>query len=148
LTNIHEIDYLYWIFGNAQELYSISGKLSNLRISADDFSYIVLQFKNKIIADIHLDFFQNPPSRYCKISGTNGTIYCDLITNKIKIYYPKKKKWAVYLKLKNYNNNDMYIDEMRHFVNCVKMNQKTINSVSDSIHTLRISINAKMKKIN
>ena len=146
LTNIHEIDYLYWIFGNAQELYSISGKLSNLRISADDFSYIVLQFKNKIIADIHLDFFQNPPSRYCKISGTNGTIYCDLITNKIKIYYPKKKKWAVYLKLKNYNNNDMYIDEMRHFVNCVKMNQKTINSVSDSIHTLRISINAKMKK--
>ena len=51
-------------------------------------------------------------------------------------------------KLKNYNNNDMYIDEMRHFVNCVKMNQKTINSVSDSIHTLRISINAKMKKIN
>ena len=40
----------------------------------------------------------------------------------------------------------MYIDEMRHFVNCVKMNQKTINSVSDSIHTLRISINAIMKK--
>ena len=69
LTNIHEIDYLYWLFGNVKEVYSIVRKLSNLQITADDFSLMLIQFKNKIIANIHLNFFEKPSSRYCKIIG-------------------------------------------------------------------------------
>ena len=75
LTCIHEVDYLYWFFGLVENVYSITGKFSDLLIKADDMSAILLQFKNKIIAEIHLDYFQRPSSRYCKIIGTKGTIY-------------------------------------------------------------------------
>ena len=143
LTNIHEIDYLCWIFGDVKEVYSVTGKLSDLKITADDFSYMLLQFKNKIVSHVNLDFFQKPASRYCKVIGVNGIIHCDLITNKIKTYYLKKKKWSEDLNLKNYNSNDMYVEELRHFINCVRTNKKTINSINDSIHTLKIVINAK-----
>ena len=143
LTNIHEIDYLCWIFGNVKEVYSVTGKLSDLKITADDFSYMLLQFKNKIVSHVNLDFFHKPASRYCKVIGTNGVIYCDLITNKIKTYYPKKKKWSEDLKLKNYNFNDMYVEELQHFISCVRTNKKTINSINDSIHALKVVINAK-----
>ena len=143
LTNIHEIDYLYWIFGNIKTVFSVTGKFSDLQITADDFSYLLLEFKNKIIADVHLNFFQKSPSRFCKIIGTDGIIYCDLLTNNIKIYNSKKKKWTEYLKLKNYNYNDMYAEELQHFINCIKTNKKTINSVNDSIHPLDVVINAK-----
>ena len=104
---------------------------------------MLLQFKNKIVSRVNLDFFHKPASRYCKVIGTNGVIYCDLITNKIKIYYPKKKKWSEDLKLKNYNFNDMYVEELQHFISCVRTNKKTINSINDSIHALKVVINAK-----
>jgi len=143
LTNIHEIDYLCWIFGNIKSVYSVTGKFSDLQITADDFSYLLLEFKNKILGDVHLNFFQKSPSRFCKIIGTDGIIYCNLLTNNIKIYNSKKKKWLQYLKLKNYNYNDMYVEELRHFINCVRTNKKTINSVNDSINSLNIVINAK-----
>ena len=143
LTNIHEIDYLYWIFGNIKSVYSVTGKFSDLQITADDFSYLLLEFKNKILGNVHLNFFQKPPSRFCKIIGTDGIIHCNLLTNNIKIYNSKKKKWSQYLKLKNYNYNDMYVEELRHFINCVRTNKKTINSVNDSINSLNVVINAK-----
>jgi len=143
LTNIHEIDYLYWLFGNVKEVYSIVRKLSNLQITADDFSLMLIQFKNKIIANIHLNFFEKPSSRYCKIIGNNGIIFCNLITNEIKIYSCKKKKWSKELKLKKYDYNDMYVEEIRHFLNCVRTKKMTINSVSNSIHSLQIALNAK-----
>lgn len=143
LTNIHEIDYLYWLFGNVKEVYSIVRKLSNLQITADDFSLMLIQFKNKIIANIHLNFFEKPSSRYCKIIGNNGIIFCNLITNEIKIYSCKKKKWSKELKLKKYDYNDMYVEEIRHFLNCVRTKKMTINSVSNSIHSLQIVLNAK-----
>ena len=143
LTNIHEIDYLYWIFGNIKSVYSVTGKFSDLQITADDFSYLLLEFKNKILGNVHLNFFQKSPSRFCKIIGTDGIIHCNLLTNNIKIYNSKKKKWSQYLKLKNYNYNDMYVEELRHFINCVRTNKKTINSVNDSINSLNVVINAK-----
>ena len=37
----------------------------------------------------------------------------------------------------------MYVEELRHFINCVRTNKKTINSINDSIHTLKVVINAK-----
>ena len=143
LTNIHEIDYLYWLFGNVKEVYSIVRKLSNLQITADDFSLMLIQFKNKIIANIHLNFFEKPSSRYCKIIGNNGIIFCNLITNEIKIYSCKKKKWSKELKLKKYDYNDMYVEEIRHFLNCVRTKKMTINSVSNSIHSLQVVLSAK-----
>ena len=59
------------------------GKFSDLQITADDFSYLLLEFKNKILGNVHLNFFQKPPSRFCKIIGTDGIIHCNLLTNNI-----------------------------------------------------------------
>ena len=49
LTQIHDIDYLYWFFGNPKSIFSITGKFSDLSISVEDYSASLLQFKNKII---------------------------------------------------------------------------------------------------
>jgi len=37
----------------------------------------------------------------------------------------------------------MYAEELQHFINCIKTNKKTINSINDSIHPLDVVINAK-----
>ena len=77
LTCIHEIDYLHWFFGEIKELFAMTGKFSDLKIEVDDLASVTMKFSNNIIVELHLDFFQKPDFRCCKIIGTNGTIYWD-----------------------------------------------------------------------
>lgn len=143
LTCIHELDYLYWIFGKVQELFSITGKFSDLQINTDDLSSILLRFKEGIIAEVHLDYYQRPGFRSCKVIGTKGTIYWNSDTNSVKIYDVNKKQWIEKLKLRNYDDNDEYIKEIQHFIKCVKKKGKSINTVHEGVETLKIALAAK-----
>lgn len=151
LTNIHELDYLYWIFGNVQEVFSITGKFSELKIDVEDLSSILLRFSNDVIAEIHLDYFQKPSARSCKIVGTHGTLYWDSNKNHVLLYDVKKKKWIKKMKLKNYNINEMYLDEIKHFIKCVKKNEKSINPIEEGAKILNVAIgikkSSKLKKM-
>jgi|TARA_B110000014_G_scaffold116875_1_gene80253 predicted dehydrogenase len=143
LTQIHDIDYLYWIFGNPKSVFSVTGKFSNLDISVEDYSSSLIQFRNNIIVELHLDFFQGPEYKKCKIKGTNGIIFWDSDKNEIKVYNNKKKKWEIYFKVKKFERNQMYADEMRYFLKCVKNRDKTINNLEDGIKTMNIALGIK-----
>ncbi|RZD43666.1 MAG: hypothetical protein CXT78_07840 [Thaumarchaeota archaeon] len=140
LTCIHELDYLYWFFGEIKEVFSITGKFSDLKIKSSDLSAIILKFKNNIIGEVHLDYFQRPEFRSCKIIGTKGTIYWDSVNNEVKIFDIKKKKWIIPLKVKNYDKNKQYLDELLHFLKCVKKKEKSINDLTQGIETLNIAL--------
>jgi len=143
LTMIHDIDYLYWIFGIPRSIFSITGKFSNLEISSEDYSCSLLQFKKNIIAELHLDFFQGPNYRRFKIKGTNGIILWDSDNNEVKCYNNKKMKWENYMKLKFFDINKTYVDEVRHFFKCIKNREKTINDLHDGIETMKIALDIK-----
>ncbi len=150
LTCIHELDYLYWFFGEIQEVFSITGKYSNLKITASDLSAIILKFKNNIIAEVHLDYFQKPEARSCKLIGTKGTITWDSLNNEVKIYDFKKSKWESKLKIKKYDKNEMYVKELEHFIQCVNKKKKTINDISQGEYVLKVALgiikSSKLKK--
>ena len=144
LTCIHEIDYLYWFFGNVENVISITGQYGNLKISADDLSVGVLKFKNNIIAEFHLDYFQKPEFRSCKIIGTKGTIYWDSNSNIVKIYENEKNKWTEVLKWSKYERNLMFKQELMHFLGCIKKQKHTINPIEkDGVITLKIVLGIK-----
>lgn len=151
LTCIHELDYLYWFFGNVKEVFSMTGKYSNLETKADDLSAIILKFNNNVIAEVHLDYFQRPETRSCKIIGVKGTIYWDSTTNEVKLYSVEKKRWKTVHKIKNYDKNEMYVKELRHFIRCVDKKEKSINDISQGIYTLKIALtvikSSKLKRV-
>jgi len=151
LTQIHDVDYLYWIFGNVQEVFSITGKFSELKIDVEDLSSILLRFSNDVIGEIHLDYFQKPPARSCKVVGTHGTVYWDSHKNNILLYDVNNKKWVEKMKLKNYDMNDMYLDEIEHFIKCVKKSEKSINPIDEGAKILNVAIgikkSSKLKKM-
>ena len=140
LTCLHEIDYLYWLFGDVKEVSAITGKFSDLKIDSEDLSSISLRFKNNIIAEVHLDFFQRPAQRSCKIVGTNGTLFCDFNRNIVSLYELNKKKWKEIMNLKNYNINDMYVDEIKQLLKCIKTQKKSVNDINQGIKTLKIAL--------
>lgn len=140
LTCIHEIDYLYWFFGDVRGVSSITGKFSDLEINAEDLSSILLDFKKNIVGEIHLDYFQQPAFRCCKIIGTHGTIYWNSDLNTVKVFDVRLKKWVTKLKLKNYDANKRYLNEITHLLNCLKRKEKTINDVYEGAKTLKIAL--------
>ena len=123
-------------------------------MNADDLSSIIFRFKNNVIGEIHLDYFQGSSKRGCKIVGTKGTITWDSRTNAVKLFNNKTKKWKELMKLKNFDFNSTYIDEIIHFLECVKKNKKTTNDLKEGVIVqnlaltiLQSSRNKKMVKL-
>ena len=140
LTSIHEIDYLFWLLGNVKEVYSVTGKFSDLHMNADDLSSTILRFKNNVVGEVHLDHFQRSFKRGCKIVGTKGTITWDSRTNVVKLFNNKTKKWTMVMKLKNFDFNSTYVDEIVHFLECVKKNKKTTNDLKEGVIVQNIAL--------
>ncbi len=154
LTNaIHEIDYMYWFFQEVENVISISGKFSDLDIKAEDYVSSLLKFKNKIIGELHMDYFQRPNFRSCKLRGTKGEIYWDSNNNCVDIYNMSKKKWETKLEVKNYEIKFSYIEQLKHFLECIKHRKETINDLEQGVTTLKIALGIKkasklMKSVN
>ena len=146
LTQIHEIDYLYWFFGEISQIFSISGKFSDLKINVEDISVSIFKFKNNIVGELHLDFLQRPQFKRCKIRGTKGIIEWESENNDVKIFMNRAKKWQKIpiknnYKLSSKNRiNIMYVKELEHFIKCVKNRTKTINPITEGIETLKIAL--------
>ena len=143
LTCIHEIDYLYWFFGNVKNVFSITGQYGNLNITSEDLSAIIMQFQNGTIVELHLDYFQKPSIRRCKLIGTKGKIYWDSDSNIVKLFDMKKNRWIQKSKIKKYDRNDMYRKEIFHFLKSIKKREKTINPIEQGIKTMEIALAVK-----
>jgi len=140
LTMIHELDYLIWFFGEVKDVFSITGKFSNLKISADDLSAMLIRFKNKVIGEIHLDYFQRSRIRSCKVIGTKGIIYWDSEIESVRLYNNRTKKWTEVIKLRNFDDNSMYVDELSYFLKCVSLKKQTMNPVRQGARTLDVAL--------
>ena len=156
LTQIHEIDYMYWFFQEVENVISIVGKFSELDVTAEDYVSSLLKFKNKIIGELHMDCFQRPDFKSCKIRGTKGEIYWDSDNNCVKIYNMNKKRWEIKFDNGFSNNLDTYstyVEELKHFLKCVKHRKETVNDLEQGISTLKIALAIKkasklMKSVN
>ena len=132
-----------WFFNKVEDVVSISEKLSDLDISVEDFSASILKFSNNVIGEVHLDYFQKPNFKRCKIRGTKGEIYWDSDKNCVNIYNIKKNKWETKFETGFSNNIDMYtsyVEEMKHFLKCVKQRKETINNLEQGVITLKIAL--------
>ena len=83
LTQIHEIDYLLFLFKKykIKILDTFPSKISNLKIDVEDSLNANLKLENKknqkIFCSLHLNYFERPKKREIKLIGEKGKI--DLI---------------------------------------------------------------------
>ena len=148
LTQIHELDYLTWIFGTVVSFYSVVGKFSQLHVTADDMCVCILQLRNNIIVELHLDYFSKPYYKRIKIKGTDGILYWNSDENKVKLYDNKSCRWKL---IKVHNNykltkkmvNQMYVDELRYFLQCVVNRKQPMNNLEESSKILKSALNFK-----
>ncbi|MGD2179783.1 Gfo/Idh/MocA family protein [Lusitaniella coriacea] len=143
LDSIHEFDYLRWLLGEVEEVFCYSGKVSTLEIDTEDNADILLRFASGTVANVHLDYLQRTYRRSCEFIGEEGVIVWDYIAQTVTLYGKKDRYINVFLENINTELNQMYIEEMKHFVACIQGREQSVLNASGARAVLEIAVAAK-----
>lgn len=143
LDSIHELDYLYWLLGMPQQVFCLADKLSDLEINTEDMAKITMKFATPVIAGAHLDYIQRAYHRSLKLVGEAGTIIWNFGENIVEWYTIRSKNWQSSQRELPQNVNEMYMDEIRHFLACLRGEEKPTADARAGKNILRIALAAK-----
>ena len=122
LSQIHELDYVYSLFGLPQRLFAIGGHLSDLEIDVEDTASILMECiveGRTVPVHVHQDYVQRPPSRTCEVIGSAGKILVDFHALSLT-QFGADGQIAVRDSFEGFDRNELFLDEMRHFLACLE----------------------------
>ena len=143
LDAIHEIDYIRWLNGEVAAATCFAGKLSRLEIDTEDTAAILLRFANGAVGEVHVDYVQRAYSRSCQIIGEEGTLYWDYGAGTVRWFSAQTKEWKVYSNPPEWEPNQMYLDEMKHFLRCLAGKEDPAQDVFEAARVLQIALAAR-----
>jgi predicted dehydrogenase len=124
LTFSHELDALCWLLGPPRRLTAIAAHASSLEIDTEDVAEITLEFEAGSVGSVHVDYVRRPPKRSIELVGEQGVLRWDYHRNVIEHYAPSTRQWRIEEGDPTFERNQMYVDELRHFVACVRDDAK------------------------
>jgi len=86
---------------------------------------------------------QRTYERGCQIVGELGSIFWDFNVPTVRLYDATRKEWSVYTQPGSWEINQMYVDEMKHFLDCVAENRATTLPIAEAAAVMRIVFAAK-----
>jgi len=143
LDDIHEFDLLFW-FNNFEKVSNnkfIFGKVSGLKINTEDFCLASFKFKNKVLGLVRCDYLQRKYNRTCKVIGERGNLRWDF--NENVVWRETKDGTKKIFRIKDFKINDMYIGEVKYFLNCLKENKQTFNNTETALGILKYCVERK-----
>jgi predicted dehydrogenase len=118
LSQIHELDMLYWFFGRPRHIVSMGGHLSNLEIDVEDVASTLLSYDG-MVAHLHQDYVQQPPVRQVEIIGSAGKMSIDLRALSVEAYGGAGESIASH-SFAGFERNKLFVDELESFINAIK----------------------------
>ena len=146
LTLIHEIDYLFWLFGKFKSVYATGGSLTKLNINVEDTVVSNIVTNSNIPISLRMDYWRNPPTRQLNIVGEKGQLFWDYYSKETTIIYNSGKKIVNKLP-KNWNRNYMFVDIIKDFILRISKNKKIKIPLKDGIYALKVAIALKKSLI-
>lgn len=144
LDCIHEIDLARWYLGEIESVFCRAGHLSSLEIETEDVAVLICQHRGGAVSEIHLDYVQRTYERGCQIVGELGSVFWDFNSKAVRCYQAASMEWASYPQPDAWQLNDMYVDEMRHFLDCLGNGSHTMLPIPDAAALMRIVFAAKL----
>jgi predicted dehydrogenase len=145
LSQIHEMDQVYALFGVPERVFALGGHLTRLEIDVEDTASILMQCRDGDRAfpvHLHQDYIQRPPARGYQVIGDAGKILVDLRAPGIAVFdgegqVREQTTWA------DFQRNQLFLDEMAHLLACVRREQAPAVTIRDGAQSLRMALAAK-----
>jgi predicted dehydrogenase len=94
---MHDIDLAIWFAGQpVRTVQALHGTYSDIGIEAPDVVEILMDFEDRCLASVHLDFFQRPRRRQIELIGTAGVITVEFARwdrCTVSVYEEARKSW-------------------------------------------------------
>lgn len=153
LDDSHEYDYVRWLLDDEPiSIYCQTKKANNIKTATESLATIILKFRKGTIASFILDYIRPKYERECNVIGEKGNLEWEYIPknnfrknynttalSKITTNFPNRKSKIENITIKV---NDMYVNEMKDFVQSILQNKKPKVDGWEGLKTLRIGIAA------
>lgn len=143
LDCIHEIDLARWYLGDVVDVYCAAGHLSSLEIATEDVAVLVSRHLLGALSEVHLDYVQRTYERGCQIAGEAGSIFWDFHDKQVRWYDAASDHWTTFEQPAGWQLNQMYLDEMKHFLDCVRERKRTMLPVAEAERVMELVFAAK-----
>jgi predicted dehydrogenase len=140
----HELDYAAWLFGRPTRVYAVGGQLSRLEVDVEDSVSLLLTCTpdgRPIPVHVHLDFLQRPPQRVCEVVGDAGRLRFDYYAQRLEFWDLATGRVNV-LCFDAFERGQMFEAELRHFLACVRGDEKPIVDLREGAASLAVSLAA------
>jgi predicted dehydrogenase len=145
LSQIHEFDYLSWLFGLPRSVYTRGGHLSSLEIDVEDTADTLMEFVwdgCPLPVSLHQDYIQRPLSRFCEVFGENGKIRMDLRALTVDVFDGAGNLTDA-SSFEGFQRNQLFLDELSCFLEGVQGKPSASVSLREGVQSLRMALAAK-----
>jgi predicted dehydrogenase len=136
----HELDVARWLCGEIKAVSAVAEKLSDLDIDVEDAALVHLRFAGGVLGEVHLDSLQRAYARGGKLVGTEGTLTWDFAEG-VRLYAAGRGAWEA-IRIET-DPNEMYVEEMRHFLASVREGSAPAVSGQDGRRALELALAAR-----
>ena len=145
LSQIHELDYLFWLFGLPRRIFALGGHLSSLEIDVEDTVEILMEYSNNghlIPVSLHQDYLQRPPSRTCQVIGDSGKILVDIRALTVDVFDSKGNN-VESTSYEGFQRNQLFVDELKYFLDSLQGLRTPLVTLEEGAQSLRMALAAK-----
>jgi len=149
-TLTHPLDYLHFLLGSVDSLWSMNGHISPLElIDVEDTAEIGLKFSNGAIAGVHVNYFQRPAVHRLEIAGTGGTLRWDNTDGLLTHYQmldefgsinpqPSPAQVHQFSLPDGFERNHLFLEQTRHFLQVAAGQAEPICTLDDGIRAVQL----------
>lgn len=144
LSQIHEMDLIYWFFGLPRSIVTHGGHLSHLEIDVEDTASSLMRCEGthgSFPILLHQDYLQRPPVRRFKIVGDAGYAEIDLLANRLQVFGAEGDLFEQD-NFSGFARNDMFMAQAQHFLDCLRGKASPAVTLHDGLQSLRLALAA------
>jgi predicted dehydrogenase len=148
-TLTHPFDYLRYLLGEIDALWSFNGHVSPLELDVEDVAEIGLKFNSGAIGGVHVNYIQRPPVHRLEIVGASGTLRWDNADGTLRFYKmpapfgsfsndPPAPVVETFTLPEGFERNDLFIAQTRHFLDVVRGIESPVCTLEDGIRIQKL----------
>jgi len=137
-TLCHPFDYLRWLLGEITSVSATIDKVSDLEIDVEDTAMITLRFETGAIGSVYLDYVEHPSQHRLEIVGQAGKIAWDNSEGIANVFSHKNQQPEILAPPPGFERNTMFLDELSHFIDCIKTKRQPVCGFADGLRALEI----------